>query len=62
VPARNAEDIFAALQKAGVVSELHVFPGAKHGFALRGTGPEKEWPTLCAAWLRKIGMLSSESR
>jgi acetyl esterase/lipase len=57
VPARNAKGISAALQKAGVASEIHVFPDAEHGFALRGTGPEKEWPTLCAAWLRKVGML-----
>jgi len=57
VPVRNAEDIFAALQKAGAASEMHIFPGAEHGFALRSSGPEKEWPTLCAAWLMKIGML-----
>ena len=62
VPAQNAKDIFAALQKAGVASELHIFPGAEHGFALRGTGAEKEWPTLCAAWLQKIGMLPSPPR
>lgn len=59
VPPRNAEDIFAALQKARVESELHVFPGADHGFALRGDGAGKEWPVRCAAWLQKIGVLPS---
>jgi acetyl esterase/lipase len=55
VPASHAERILAALRKAEVESEMHIFPGAGHGFALRGMGPEKEWPALCAAWLKKIG-------
>jgi len=58
VPPRNAEQISAALQKAGVKSEMHIFPGAVHGFALRGTGPEKEWPNLFAAWTKKLGLLT----
>ena len=58
VTPRHAEQIFAALQKAGVKSESHIFPGADHGFALRGNGPEREWPTLFAAWLQSLGMLT----
>jgi gluconolactonase len=58
VPARNAQEMFAALQKAGVKSELHVFPGAEHGFALRGLGVEKQWPTLYAAWMQNIGLVT----
>jgi gluconolactonase len=58
VPPRNAEQIFAALQKAGVKSELHLYPGAEHGFALRGKGPEKEWPTQFAAWMQSLGLLA----
>lgn len=58
VPARNAEQIFAALQKAGVKSEMHVFAGADHGFALRGTGAEKEWPMLFAAWAQSLGLVT----
>lgn len=58
VPPRNAEQMFAALQKAGVKSEMHIFPGAVHGFALRGAGPEKEWPNLFAVWAQKIGLFT----
>jgi gluconolactonase len=58
VPPRHAERIFEALQKAGVKSELQMFAGAQHGFALRGSGPEKEWPRLFAAWVRKIGLMT----
>lgn len=58
VTPRHAEQIFAALQKAGVKSALHIFPGADHGFALRGVGPEKEWPNLFAAWLPSLGLLT----
>ena len=45
------------LRKAGVPVELHVFTGAPHGFGLRGTGPEKAWPGLCAAWMRARGII-----
>jgi gluconolactonase len=55
---RNAEHIYAALQKAGVKAELQMFPGADHGFALRGAGPEKEWPTRFAAWIQTIGLMT----
>lgn len=58
VPPRHAEQIFAALQKAGVKSEMHVFPGADHGFALRGTGAEREWPALFAAWAQSLGLVT----
>lgn len=58
VQPRHAEHISAALKKAGVKSEMHIFPGAVHGFALRGTGPEKEWPNLLSAWLQNLGLLT----
>lgn len=59
VPARNAQEMFAALQKAGVKSEMHVFPGADHGFALRGTGAERQWPTLLSAWMQSLGLVTA---
>ena len=58
VPASNAQDIYAAFREAGVPAELQLLPGAGHGFGLRGTGPGKEWPLLCAAWLRRTGVLA----
>jgi gluconolactonase len=59
VPPRHAEQMFAALQKAGVKSEMQVFPGAEHGFALRGSGPEKAWPSLVVTWMQSLGLMAA---
>jgi acetyl esterase/lipase len=60
VPPLHSERAAQTLKAAGVPAELQVFAGADHGFALRGTGPEKAWPDLCAAWLRARGFLPPE--
>ena len=57
VPYVHSVRIAQALQTVGVQVELHIFPLAPHGFALRGTGEEKVWPELCAAWLRARGVI-----
>jgi len=57
VPYEHSVRIAQALQMVGVQVELHIFPLAPHGFALRGTGEEKVWPELCAAWLRARGVI-----
>jgi acetyl esterase/lipase len=60
VPYVQSQRVAEALHKAGVPAELHLYPGAPHGFALRSTGPEKSWPADCAAWLRTRGFLPAD--
>jgi acetyl esterase/lipase len=43
--------LFAALRKAGVPVELHVFASGGHGFGLGKTSGTKQWPDLFRAWL-----------
>jgi acetyl esterase/lipase len=48
----------AALHKAGVSTEVHLFAKGGHAFALRhGKEPVGMWPQLVARWLKQIGML-----
>jgi acetyl esterase/lipase len=58
VPVENAYRLGAALRAKGVHAETHVFAEGPHGFALRRNDlPVDEWPRLCAAWLRRRGLL-----
>ncbi len=58
-PADKCVDFYAALLKAGVNAELHVFSTGGHGFSLGdGRGESTAlWPTSFAAWLRDCGMI-----
>ena len=48
---------FAALQKAGVPAELHVYPHGGHAFGLRRTKePITAWPDLVETWLSGLGV------
>jgi acetyl esterase/lipase len=54
VSVENSLQFFAALQKAGVHAELHIFQKGGHGFGLGAKGRETAvWPNLCATWLKK---------
>ena len=65
VPVENSLMFFSALRKAGVVSELHIFPKGEHGLSLATPEvdePEKnrlsdahvaEWFTLALGWLEQ---------
>lgn len=58
-PATACVDFYAALLKAGVNAELHVFSKGSHGFDL-GTGRGESaaiWPTSFVAWLRDVKII-----
>ena len=56
---QNSLIYFAALQKAGVPAEMHIFAQGGHGFGLRRTKlPITEWPGLVEKWLGAMGMIS----
>lgn len=49
---------YAALMKAGVPAELHVYPRGGHAFGLRRTRqPITAWPELVDAWMKSNGIL-----
>ncbi|HEY1803862.1 MAG TPA: alpha/beta hydrolase [Terracidiphilus sp.] len=61
-PAASIE-FYLALLKAGIPSELHVFPNGGHGSGLgKGDAALDQWPGLLEAWLRGQGLLTAETR
>jgi acetyl esterase/lipase len=62
VPVQASLDFYAALLKAGVPAEMHLFRNGAHGSGLgRGDQALDTWPTLLEAWLRGQGWLTPES-
>lgn len=52
---------YAALRKANVPVEMHLFAGGKHAFGLRPTAlPITKWPLLVETWLGTIGVVAKE--
>jgi len=50
---------YAALKKAGVPVEMHLYAQGGHAFGLRRTKyPVTRWPQLVETWLGTIGMIS----
>ncbi len=50
--------MFAALRKARVPAELHLFESGGHGFGLGAPGsPAAAWPGLFLAWIRLRGFM-----
>ena len=48
---------YAALKKAGVPAEMHLYAQGGHAFGLRRTKyPATAWPDLVERWLQSIGM------
>lgn len=58
VRVENSLYYYAALQKAKVSSELHLFPSGGHGYAMEaGDATVSIWPQLCEKWLRQNGFI-----
>lgn len=58
-PVENSLVYHAALRKAGVPVEMHLYVKGGHAFGLRRTRfPITAWPQLVESWLRTIGMIS----
>lgn len=57
VPVENSLLFYAALRRAAVPVELHVFEKGAHGFGLAPANPVlAQWLGLCEAWLRVRGL------
>jgi acetyl esterase/lipase len=57
-PVENSLLYAAALRKAGVAAEIHVYAKGGHAFGLRRTGLSASgWPQLAEAWLKGIGVI-----
>jgi acetyl esterase/lipase len=55
----NSLAYFAALKKAGVPVEMHLYAEGGHAFGLRSTKfPITGWPRLVETWLETLGMIS----
>jgi acetyl esterase/lipase len=62
-PVENSLVYHAALRKAGVSAELHLFVKGGHAFGLRRTSsPITGWPQLVEKWLGTIGMIPNQAR
>ena len=58
-PVENSLVYYAALRKAGVPAEMHVYVKGGHAFGMRRTSsPITAWPQLVEQWLRLIGIIS----
>jgi acetyl esterase/lipase len=56
---KNSLVYYAALKKAGVPVEMHLYAQGGHAFGLRHTKlPVTGWPQLVETWLGTIGMIS----
>jgi acetyl esterase/lipase len=58
-PVHESLVYYAALAKAGVPVEMHLYAQGGHAFGLRHTqSPVTDWPSLVEIWLHTIGMIS----
>lgn len=57
-PVENSLVYYAALQKAGVPAEMHLYAKGGHAFGLRRTQATiTEWPKLVEDWLKTMGVI-----
>jgi len=61
VPVEQGLRFYEALVKAGVPSEIHIFPNGPHGVGLgKGDAVLDQWPSLLESWLRAQGLLTAD--
>ena len=59
VPVEQSLRFYAALVKAGVPSEMHIFANGPHGTGLgKADAALDQWPNLLEIWLRAQGLLA----
>jgi dipeptidyl aminopeptidase/acylaminoacyl peptidase len=59
VPVENSLMFYAALRKAGVPAELHVYERGGHGIGMKtDLGPASTWTARCEDWLRLHGWIN----
>jgi acetyl esterase/lipase len=58
VRVENSIFYYAALRKARVPAEMHLYPAGGHGYGLRRTDKTvTTWPSRAEEWLRSLGVL-----
>ncbi len=58
ITCENSVQLFLALKKAGVASDLHIYSTGGHGFGLRASEHVvSTWPKRCEDWLRSHELL-----
>ncbi|MGA1981013.1 MAG: alpha/beta hydrolase [Acidobacteriaceae bacterium] len=61
VPVLNSVMIYAALVKAGVPAEMHIFQHGAHGSGLAPANPQlRPWTDLLIKWMRERGYAAAE--
>ena len=61
VPLENSLLFYAALRRAGVPAELHLYERGAHGFGLaQGLGPTSEWFDRFVSWMSAHGWLDAQ--
>ncbi|QJW99708.1 SMP-30/gluconolactonase/LRE family protein [Frigoriglobus tundricola] len=59
-PLDGSLKMIAALKKAGVTAELHVYSAGGHGFGMRtGEKPHATWPKRAEEWMRAEGFFTA---
>lgn len=58
VTADSSVQMWLAMRRAGVHSELHIFSHGGHGYGLRpSANPVSKWPKLVEGWLDRTGLV-----
>jgi acetyl esterase/lipase len=61
VSSENSVALYAALKKANVPAELHLYATGGHGYGMRKIPhPAATWPDRCADWLKARGLLDKK--